>query len=152
VYQIRLAASAAEAMQQESQRRYPHETGGILIGSVEADWLNVTHVVGPGLQAHHGLRRFVRDGDYAQQELDARYIASEGQLDYVGEWHSHPLPSGPSPQDRTSLIWISMNAAYQQEHPVLILCQRARSKQWLFQGYQWQSTNLVQLDIVVAET
>jgi len=152
VQAIRLAASAAEAMRAESQQRYPRETGGILIGSVEADCLHVIHVVGPGPHAHHGVRRFVRDGNYAQQALDAHYIASVGQLDYIGEWHSHPLQVGPSQQDRASLAWISANEAYHQEHPVLIICQRVQNKQWLFRGYQWHGTALVSVKIVVGGT
>jgi integrative and conjugative element protein (TIGR02256 family) len=149
VQMIRLVSSAAEAMRRESRRRYPRETGGILIGSMEASWLNVFHVVGPGPHAYHGLRRFVRDGNYAQQELDAHYIASEGQVDYIGEWHSHPLPAGPSPQDRASLSWISANTAYHQEHPILMICQHDRGRHWSFQAYQWQAAELVQLDIAI---
>ncbi|HEU4329026.1 MAG TPA: Mov34/MPN/PAD-1 family protein [Roseiflexaceae bacterium] len=140
--EIHIVATALTFIQQESQRSFPFESGGILIGRVEQGSILVTHATGPGPRAIHSPRRFVRDGDYTQQALNAQLQASGGLDDYLGEWHSHPLSVGPSPQDRESMRWISGNPHYQQPAPIMLLCQRESQGSWTVLAYQWIHSHL----------
>jgi integrative and conjugative element protein (TIGR02256 family) len=142
VHGIYLGAVVADTIEQESRERYPLETGGILIGRIEGDRVIVAHAIGPGPNAIHEPAKFLRDGDYAQQQLDEYVNVSEGIYDYIGEWHSHPLPVGPSMRDRESMSWISTRSAYNQEEPILILCQRIQLHQWALRGYRWHRARL----------
>jgi integrative and conjugative element protein (TIGR02256 family) len=145
---IRLTQSAAAFIQHESSQKLPAETGGILVGRYDGSLADMVHAVGPGALAQHNASRFTRDGAYAQEQLDTLYVASEGVYDYLGEWHSHPSPQGPSAVDCASLRWISTNPAYGCPCPILILCQRNAHTRWRLLAYQWQQRALVPLHLV----
>lgn len=149
VHGIHLGVRIADMIEQESRERYPLETGGILIGRIEGDRAIVALAVGPGPNAIHEPTKFLRDGDYAQQQLDEYINTSEGSDDYIGEWHSHPLPVGPSMRDRESMSWISTRPSYNQAEPILILCQRIRVDQWALRGYRWHQARLRFVPVII---
>lgn len=149
---IYLRVVVADMIKQESQERYPLETGGILIGKIEGDRVIVAHGVGPGPNAIHEPAKFLRDGEYAQQQLDTYVAMSEGDDDYIGEWHSHPIPVGPSLRDRESISWISTRPAYNQKEPVLILCQRIQLNHWSLSGYWWHRAVLKSVPVIIEGT
>lgn len=97
---IELRQEAYEVIASETAQHLPRETGGILLGYREDADVVVTHALvvdGPGASAH----RYVRD-DVRGNHLLAEFLAPRADDDptgYVGEWHSHPAPSGPSPTD-----------------------------------------------------
>ncbi len=145
---IYLRGVVADVIQQDSQMQYTLETGRILIGRIEGERVIVTHGVGPGPNAIHQPAMFLRDGAYAQQQLDKYVALSDDIDDYIGEWHSHPIAVGPSLQDRESMRWISTQPAYNQKKSILILCQRMQHNQWLLRGYWWHRTVLRSLPIM----
>src|SRR5215212_3312521 len=83
----------------ESTQHFPNETGGILVGRVEGNRVLITYAIGPVPLALHSRHEFKRDGEYSQAVLDQIVTEMEGAYDYIGEWHSHPLKSGPSTKD-----------------------------------------------------
>ncbi|MFF1400774.1 Mov34/MPN/PAD-1 family protein [Streptomyces sp. NPDC058287] len=91
---------ACEVITPETDQHLPRETGGILLGYREDADIVVTHALvvdGPGASTH----RYVRDDVRANARL-AAFLAPRAESDptgYVGEWHSHPAPFGPSPTD-----------------------------------------------------
>jgi integrative and conjugative element protein (TIGR02256 family) len=104
---------------QESQRKYPCETGGILVGNRETEKFKIEIAIGPGPNAVHKKYSFSRDGMYAQEQLDQFVDQSSGKWDYLGEWHSHPQKAGPSIRDLDSLKMIARNPRYAIEIPIL---------------------------------
>jgi integrative and conjugative element protein (TIGR02256 family) len=142
-----LSKTAAELLRREAGRKWPFETGGILLGSKSNGTVMVEHATGPGPKARHGVASFTRDGDYAQQELERLVEHSKGGVDYIGEWHSHTLPVGPSPRDRKSMALIAVSAAYNLDEPLLLLClprRIARRPTWTFRGYGFFRGSLVE--------
>ncbi|CAL9587141.1 hypothetical protein SUDANB106_05165 [Streptomyces sp. enrichment culture] len=97
---IELRQAAYEVIASATARQLPRETGGILLGYQEDANVTVTHALvvdGQGASTH----RYVRDDVKANAFL-AEFLAQRADDDptgYVGEWHSHPAPSGPSPTD-----------------------------------------------------
>ncbi len=142
--ELRLSMEAATFIERESRRKAPAETGGILVGHLEANCVHVAMAVGPGPRALHAPTCFVRDGTYAQVALDGIFARSRGRDDYIGEWHSHPAPVGPSHRDRKSLAWIARHPAYDCPSPILLICQR-RGHGWLMRGYHWIDGALVNM-------
>ena len=114
--------SAAEQIQVEADSKWPLETGGILLGSTKGGRIRVERATGPGPKAKHGLASFSRDGNFAQTELERAWIESDGAVDYIGEWHSHTLPIGPSGRDRKSIVFIASSPEYAAPEPLLLLC------------------------------
>lgn len=97
---IELRREAYEVIASATARQLPRETGGILLGYREDANVAVTHaLVVDGHRA--STHRYVRD-DVRANALLAQFLAQRAGDDptgYVGEWHSHPAPSGPSPTD-----------------------------------------------------
>jgi proteasome lid subunit RPN8/RPN11 len=103
---ITLLADAAETIRNAAWAAIPRETGGILIGwrggtSRLTVSVHTALVVEDPAAAH---TTYELNRDRAQIALDT-YIAGQNDcnLGYVGEWHSHPAPQPPSPQDLRSL-------------------------------------------------
>jgi integrative and conjugative element protein (TIGR02256 family) len=104
--EITLSAEATETIRKAAWAAIPRETGGILIGwrggtSRLTVCVHTALVVEDQAAAH---TTYELNRDRAQTALDA-HIASQQDhnLGYVGEWHSHPAPQPPSPQDLRSL-------------------------------------------------
>ena len=72
----------------------PLETGGMLLGWRDGTHRIVTDVIGPGDRALHGRYAFVPDHGWQKQQLESAFQGSEGDLDYLGDWHTHP--GGPA--------------------------------------------------------
>lgn len=74
------------------------ETGGLLLGHVHDDHVEVRYAGGPGSAAHRSADRFSRDLEHATALAEAAW-----QLDrslWLGEWHTHlKFGSAPSALD-----------------------------------------------------
>lgn len=68
----------------------PFETGGMLLGWRDERDRIVTDVIGPGDRALHGRHAFVPDHRWQKQQLDCTFNRTAGDLDYLGDWHTHP--------------------------------------------------------------
>jgi integrative and conjugative element protein (TIGR02256 family) len=126
---IELRQEAYEAIASETARHLPRETGGILLGYGEDTNIVVTHALvvdGPGASTH----RYVRD-DVRANVLLAAFLAPRADDDptgYVGEWHSHPAPSGPSPTDVAAM----QATARQHDGPLALLVHAPDAQQPFF--------------------
>ncbi len=102
--------SAVLAIETHAKHAWPHETGGLLLGNYPPERVHVTHAVEvPDPRATR--IRYRRDPQAATQALDEHRAAiSDASIGYVGEWHSHPLPSRPSAMDRLALRQLMQGA------------------------------------------
>ncbi len=87
------------------------ETGGILLGKLIEDTIIVFKVSGPGPNAIHEPLFFRADKNYIDMIIDLEYANSDGEVVYLGEWHTHPqvIPF-PSELDLSSLNEITYSA------------------------------------------
>lgn len=142
-----VSKSAFSYMASEAENKFCLETGGVLLGTVNDDRIVVQIAVGPGPAAKHGFASFVRDGAYAQLELERVLSESNGEIDYLGEWHTHTIPVGPSTRDKKSMAVIALNSQYGISNPFLILCMPKRligQREWTIRAFQWTKSGLVQ--------
>jgi integrative and conjugative element protein (TIGR02256 family) len=145
----RLAEKALAYILEESERMYPQETGGILIGRFEQNCVSIEYAIAPGPDASHTVSGFKRDGNYSQDMLDSIVASSGGQVDYIGEWHSHPVASGPSLKDIMAMRWIINNKKYAIRCPVMGLCMKEDTGSWqvrLYLHYQLKLNELIEVD------
>ncbi|MEX0971626.1 MAG: Mov34/MPN/PAD-1 family protein [Solirubrobacterales bacterium] len=112
------------------------ETGGILLGRrLGESTLQITRASPPGPQARHGRIFFSRDTRFLQRYLDSIHDRTDGEEDYVGEWHVHPsLDAPPSRTDRRSLWRIARRRNYATDNPVLLIAEHD-SPQMQFRVY-----------------
>lgn len=100
---------------------YPRETGGLLLGW----WNNGQVIIRYAIEVpdpYATTNSWSRDENSAQTTLDSALAADEHQwLGYVGDWHSHPAPSGTSRQDLASI----QRASTTYDQPLVLLVHRA---------------------------
>ncbi|WP_200950698.1 SAVED domain-containing protein [Arthrobacter sp. Soil762] len=88
----------------ETAKSLPTETGGILLGYHESNTIVVTNALTIGSD-RATTNQYVRD-DVKANKLLKDFLADRAIDDptgYVGEWHSHPAPAGPSHIDVSAL-------------------------------------------------
>jgi len=91
---------AFDAITSETHKKLPLESGGILLGYRQGSRVVVTHalLVASGTST---ANQYVRDDVLANAVL-SDFLSTREPTDptgYVGEWHSHPAPAGPSAID-----------------------------------------------------
>lgn len=72
------------------------EAGGILLGRVYTDEIVVEQITVPNNVDKSGRYFFDRNVKRAQQTVDIAWKESNGEVIYLGEWHTHP-EAAPSP-------------------------------------------------------
>lgn len=66
------------------------EACGILMGERRGEYLRVTHISEPLATDYRRPNFYQRSISGHQQILDFLHKSSEGQIQYLGEWHTHP--------------------------------------------------------------
>jgi hypothetical protein len=93
------------------QSRLPNETGGILLGAfdIERRIVYVVDTISSPLDSQERTTLYIRGVEGLHKRLEGAQKRTLGQLEYVGEWHSHPdgCACMPSRDDLTVLSWLS---------------------------------------------
>lgn len=100
---VSLHPSVPPALTATARRSEPKETGGLLIGWIDGAAIVVRHVLEvPDPDATQAS--WTRSETRANEALTAFLAKAEHPwLGYVGDWHAHPAPVGPSQTDKRSL-------------------------------------------------
>lgn len=85
-----LSSRVMQSMREYVRDLAPLENGGILLGWRSGENRIIAELRGPGPLALHGRHRFVPDHEWQVAEIRRAFEASGGDLDYLGDWHSHP--------------------------------------------------------------
>jgi integrative and conjugative element protein (TIGR02256 family) len=102
---IAIQDGARDQLERVVEQTSGAETGGILVGFRQGRDVVIAQIV-EVKDGEAGYASYTRDSNRAQVLLDDRLEASTSDgslLGYVGEWHTHPLPSPPSHQDLKEL-------------------------------------------------
>jgi hypothetical protein len=108
----------------------PNEAGGILLGWYAGDDIHVVDAI--TVEDPNASPTSYRRRNDAGNTALATYLEPLSPADpkgYVGEWHSHPAPDGPSPIDK--LAFFSIIAAAQRTLVLVVLSRR---------GDRWEPT------------
>lgn len=121
----------------------PNETGGLLVGyRADNGDIVVQAIIGPGPKARHTPVRFVPDHAWQCERLDAIYSESNGQLVYVGDWHTHPFGVPEmSMLDRRTLRRIARHPDIGSGSPVMLIGGNATGK-WSWKMHEYRSSTL----------
>ena len=119
---VSIPAKVLQLMQKLVEVEADVETGGVLAGRKDSQGnIKITHASGPGPKALRSKIKFEKDVLFCQQFLDELYM-SDNNIEYVGEWHSHPsVNSQPSGVDIKSLSEIAAQPNYLTQEPVMII-------------------------------
>ncbi|MDP9890520.1 Mov34/MPN/PAD-1 family protein [Pseudarthrobacter enclensis] len=116
---------------QEADAAFPNETGGILLGHCQKDFIHITHAIGPGPNAHHQRSTFTPDRDWQYERIDELFSGSQDTLAYLGDWHTHPqgLPC-PSKTDLALLNLIAKSPESQCPAPIMCILAPDATGEW----------------------
>lgn len=120
----------------EANKTAPCETGGVILGYFSSQDVVVTHAIGPGQRANHGLYHFTPDYQFQEDEIARIYTESNRTTFYLGDWHTHPAGSEEmSGKDRTTLKTIAKSKAARLKCPIMmILSEETNWKMLAWQG------------------
>ncbi|MDP8238821.1 MAG: ThiF family adenylyltransferase [Candidatus Hatepunaea meridiana] len=90
----------------------PDETGGVLLGCYDViqKKIYLVDVTSSPEDSIERVSSYVRGTRGLRQEIEQAILTTSGQVDYMGEWHSHPVgaSANPSSYDLGLLGWIGM--------------------------------------------
>lgn len=106
-------------------KKLPNETGGVLIGAYDMQ-RKIVYVVDYFLappDSEEWPTGFVRGYQGLNSRREEVKQITEGQLEYIGEWHSHPsgCDVNPSPEDRKFFDWLSKHMKADGLPPLMLI-------------------------------
>jgi integrative and conjugative element protein (TIGR02256 family) len=113
------------------QRPDRNEAGGILLGYVYSTGnVLIDFVTTPNASDKAGPCSFNRSRSAAQEFVTHHWETSEGERNYLGEWHSHPVLS-PSPSGRDRRMIRNMFRQSRLEIEFLFLAVIGQVENWV---------------------
>jgi integrative and conjugative element protein (TIGR02256 family) len=98
---LKVSRKVIRMFEKYEQREGCHEAGGILLGWVAKDYVEITDATTPNMLDLRSLFSFIRAKIPAQLRIDKAWKKSDGTKIYLGEWHTHSEPNPtPSSEDR----------------------------------------------------
>ena len=122
----------------------PNEFGGILVG---VKYNNFWHITDFEVPTKYALSKtgFIRNADNLNAYLKDIYQKSNGKIEYLGEWHTHPFGSTTySANDFNSMSEIAKEENTKNETPVLAILSIQRRKN-NYKFYRYQNNRLIEL-------
>ncbi len=117
-----IADSVLTEIEKAVKDHYPKEFGGVFIGnSTSSKSLLIEDILIPDAY-ENGRTVFVRHPGSLNDRLKLIYQESDGRIDYVGEWHSHPdAVAVPSSTDKKAMDTISKNKDINTTNPIMAI-------------------------------
>jgi integrative and conjugative element protein (TIGR02256 family) len=132
--ELRISEAAIVKMRAHIQRHcWSTEAGGILLGRMltEKEHIVVDEVTVPGPHDRRSRFRFFRSERPAQTAVDAAWTCSGGEINYLGEWHTHPEDDPtPSGHDRTDWHRLVTTQRYEQDALFFVIVGRRTIRAW----------------------
>jgi integrative and conjugative element protein (TIGR02256 family) len=111
----------------------PLETGGVLIGSydMQRKIIYVAEMLPAPADSVERETHFIRGSYGLKPQIEAIQEATLGNLQYIGEWHSHPPKCSSNPSQDDKKLLTSLAAAQCKDgNPALILIVGEESVSW----------------------
>lgn len=141
-----LSESAFAAMRTAADAAHPLESGGILVGVYVDGRPWVTRAIELA-STDRGHNHYRIPGDATQPAVKAAR-AEDSRLGYLGDWHSHPADSGPSPTDLASLALVSYRRP-RRPNPTMVVIRR-RADQYVLDARRTVGIHLRVCDVRLA--
>lgn len=94
---LRISGKVINIFEKYEQKKGNREAGGILLGHVAKDYVEITNITTPNRFDLRNIVSFVRAKIPAQLRINKAWKKSSGTIIYLGEWHTHreinPFPS-----------------------------------------------------------
>jgi len=104
-------AKLLSKLHQLREERLPNETGGVLLGSFDLDrhLVYIVDATPSPPDSEEWPTLYIRGCRGLKLQVERVSRETDGSLEYIGEWHSHPVgaPTAPSNDDRQVFVWLA---------------------------------------------
>ncbi|WP_419095527.1 Mov34/MPN/PAD-1 family protein [Pseudarthrobacter naphthalenicus] len=137
---VQWKAESRGAILREAASALPYETGGILLGHWHYGNVVITNMVGPGPKAQHHIAAFTPDRDWQYEQIDLLFAESQGTIQYLGDWHTHPrgVPF-PSKTDVSLLASIASSPESRCPRPIMYILATKPKLKWTERLYLYET-------------
>lgn len=133
-------------MREQRSGRQPNETGGVLIGAFDTERrrVYVVHHIPSPPDSEEWPTAYRRGIEGLQEQLSDIDRRTAGQLEYVGEWHSHPDGASTQASDDDIVLfeWLSGHRQMDGLPAVMAIAGDANRSRW-FLGALGENTEIV---------
>lgn len=120
---IHISKSVLKRIEEETKFHYPKEFGGVFIGYKTDVSFIITDILIPD-QYKNGQTIFIREPGNLNERLSEIHRLTNGEIQYLGEWHSHPNgPTTPSKTDINAMEIISNDKNINIDRPLLMIAE-----------------------------
>lgn len=118
---IHISKSVLKTIEEETTFHYPNEFGGVFIGYKTDKNFIITNILIPD-EYKNGKTIFVREPGTLNERLSEIHNITNGKIQYLGEWHSHPDgPTNPSSTDIKAMKEIARDKNINIDKPLLMI-------------------------------
>jgi integrative and conjugative element protein (TIGR02256 family) len=118
---IHISKSVLKRIEEETKFHYPKEFGGVFIGYKSDLHFIITDILIPD-QYKNGQTIFIREPGTLNERLREVHQMTKGEIEYLGEWHSHPNgPTTPSSTDINAMEIIAKDKNINMDRPLLMI-------------------------------
>lgn len=96
------------------------EAGGFLVGYYKEKDIHVINLTHPLPGDKRGRYYFKRRDMYHVEQVKKWYLDSGGEINCLGEWHTHPEPY-PTPSNVDTSGWRIFNRDRQGQHAIFLI-------------------------------
>lgn len=132
---ILIHAAALEVIKTFRQINHmDEEAGGVLIGKRRGDHFEITVATPPQAFDTRSKYRFLRSPNGHQSAVSDHWKKSNGEENYIGEWHTHP-ENHPTPSSIDLREWKRISQV--NNNPLIVIIQGIQSNYYalLTKGY-----------------
>ncbi len=120
---IHISKSVLKRIEEETKFHYPKEFGGVFIGYKSDLHFIITDILIPD-QYKNGQTIFIREPGTLNERLSEIHKMTNGEIEYLGEWHSHPNgPTTPSSIDINAMEIIAKDKNINIDKPLLMIAE-----------------------------
>lgn len=118
---IHISKSVLKTIEEETTFHYPNEFGGVFIGYKSEENFIITNILIPD-EYKNGKTIFIREPGTLNERLSQIHNITNGKIQYLGEWHSHPDgPTNPSSTDVNAMNEIAKDKNIDIDKPLLMI-------------------------------
>lgn len=108
---IWISKRVVSSINEQRLAELPNETGGVLVGAFDTvcRYIYIVEQIASPPDSQEWPTAYIRGTEGLKENLSSVGIHTANQLQYIGEWHSHPVGVAalPSEDDLTLFTWLS---------------------------------------------
>lgn len=129
-FTINIDKNVIHTLSKFEQNNGQNESGGVLMGYIARNELKILDCTQPNIFDIHKRYNFIRNIFGHQFLINYKYKNSNGILNYIGEWHTHP-EINPKPS-KTDLITLMKIRKYKNvKFPVIMIIVGQNDTFWI---------------------